>query len=277
MNWPGTIAGLLLGRLLFRNPLGPILLAILGNRFLRLPGFRRTPRGNAAEKNPRDRLDRRERGFLGALSAMLAKLAKADGRISEEEIARVEHIFARLGLSSERRSWCVEVFRRAKDDPHTIFDYAEHFAESQPDPRIRQLVYELLWDLAVADGTLASEEDRILRALPGPLRIWPDLYRYQRRRHVGEQRSGGSSSRAGRPQANEPSLTDCYDILGCRPDASDDEVRRAYRATAKEFHPDELQGRGLPPEFLERANVQMARLNDAYARVRKARASSSRR
>ena len=33
-------------------------------------------------------------------------------------------------------------------------------------------------------------------------------------------------------------MNDPYQVLGVRPDASDDEVKRAYRELARKYHPD---------------------------------------
>ena len=291
MNWIGTIIGSLLGRSLLGGALGTIIGAVLGSKFIRFGrdgnedlGGSGGSTGNAGAHPghaaaPESAI-RNEAILLGALAAMLAKLAKADGRVTRDEIAHVEDIFDRLGLTGDKRAYVIGVFRKAKDDPHSIFDYANDFAGAQRNHEVRQFVYELLWDLAAADGMLSGEEDDILRQLPAHLRIWPNLYHYQRRRHIrgessGDPHGGSGGNRRGKEPTREDSLDDFYALLGCAPDATDEEVRRAYREKAKKHHPDELQSQGLPPEFLERATEQMARINDAYTRIRKARRTPS--
>ncbi len=53
---------------------------------------------------------------------------------------------------------------------------------------------------------------------------------------------------------------DPYQVLGVRPDASDDEIKRAYRKLAKKYHPD------LNPGDAEAAK-QMQRINAAYEQI----------
>ena len=54
---------------------------------------------------------------------------------------------------------------------------------------------------------------------------------------------------------------DPYRELGVNPDASDEEIKRAYRALAKKYHPD-----ANPKE--ENAAEKMNRINAAYAMLR---------
>lgn len=55
-------------------------------------------------------------------------------------------------------------------------------------------------------------------------------------------------------------MNDPYQVLGVSPSASDDEVKAAYRALAKKYHPDRNNG---SPE----AEKKMMQINDAYAQI----------
>ena len=72
-------------------------------------------------------------------------------------------------------------------------------------------------------------------------------------------------------QENTPAedhYDDPYAIIGCRRDASDDELRDAYHEKAKKLHPDVLRAKGLSEELIALASAQMSRINEAWARIK---------
>ena len=67
-------------------------------------------------------------------------------------------------------------------------------------------------------------------------------------------------------------VEEAYKALDCSPEMSDDEIKKAYRQKCIEFHPDKLSSKGLPEEFMQYANEQLAKVNDAYDTIKQARA-----
>lgn len=64
-------------------------------------------------------------------------------------------------------------------------------------------------------------------------------------------------------------MTDPYKVLGVSPSATDDELKKAYRALAKKYHPDNY----VNTPFADMANEKMKEINEAYDRIQKDRAS----
>ena len=64
-------------------------------------------------------------------------------------------------------------------------------------------------------------------------------------------------------------MTDPYTVLGVKPDASDEEVKRAYRELARKYHPDNYQNNPLA----DLAEEKMKEINEAYDAITKMRAS----
>ena len=61
-------------------------------------------------------------------------------------------------------------------------------------------------------------------------------------------------------EGRENAPMDPYKVLGVSPDATDDEVKQAYRKLAKKYHPDRYQNSPLADE----ASEKMKEINSAY-------------
>ena len=66
-------------------------------------------------------------------------------------------------------------------------------------------------------------------------------------------------------------MTDPYKVLGVSRDASDDEIKKAYRELARKYHPDNYANNPLSDLVEEK----MKEINEAYDEVQKQRASRS--
>ena len=251
MGWTGGIIGAVIGSWILR-PFGGIVGGIIGH-LIEESG----KKGKSARKSP-------DVVFCASAAAMLAKMAKADGRISKVEISAVEAAFARLGFSRAARSYAIDVFRKAKDDSHSIYEYAGDFASVVGNGDVRVIFYEMLWDIACADGDLSATEKNILERITPYLKISSEWFGvFYRERFYSSSRD--------RSAYRGDDMADAYSQLGVSPSASDDEVRKAYRSLAKRYHPDTLKAQGLPEEMVARANERMSKINAAWSAVKKER------
>ena len=263
MGWLGMLIGSYVGGSalgggpLFRL-LGAIAGAVMGSKVEDSVRGRRRVRSVGATGS-RDR----SMVFCASVAAMLAKMAKADGVVSRHEIAGVENAFRRLGFTPAARRYAIEVFRRAKDDRHTIYEYARDFAAAVESVEVRELFYEILWDVACSDGTIGPKELQILQRIPRALGIRIDWYGY-----FASQRLGGRS--AGQSAFRDP-LAEAYAVLGASASDGVETLKRKYRELAKRNHPDALRAQGLPEEMVGKATERMSRINEAWATIKEAR------
>ena len=257
MGWKGIVTGMCVGHL-FGGPSGALLGAIVGHF-----AERSIVRGLRNSVYESDGVSRGQI-FVGSAAAILAKMSKADGVVSRREIASVENAFRRLGFTPMARRYAIEVFRKAKDDSRTIYEYAREFAAAVDSVEVRELFYEILWDIAGADGEISRTELVILQRIPRALEIRLDWYAYFAAQRGRAGRSSGTS-------APRDALADAYAILGASAGDSADELKRKYRELAKKNHPDALRAQGLPEAMVGKATERMSRINEAWAAIKAAR------
>jgi DnaJ like chaperone protein len=192
--------------------------------------------------------------FFVATFSMLAKVAQADGRISPEEIHAVEHFMAHeLNLAPESKRFAVEIFETAIHSPMEFEDFAGQFYHQfQNQPRLLDLMIDLLLRLSVADGTLTESEEKLINSAARIFHFTEEKYHELKSRYA-------------------PDFEKYYAILGTNSRASDDEIKRQYRKLVKEYHPDKIASKGLPEEFTKLANDKFREIQDAYDAVRRER------
>lgn len=284
MGWLGKVLGGTLG-LALGGPLGAILGAALGHGLDR--GVARGGLFGGTRVKDRTRLQEQ---FLEASFAVMGHLAKADGRVSEAGVAYAESVMVRMGLSPALRRAAILFFNQGKSpgfEPHSalaalrqaglgqgplrqIFievQLGAAYADGPPGPARRAILEQIRRDLQVSSLVFGRIEQLILlqRQIPGA--AWTQ----GRRGDPGRARpgEGWGRDRAGGPEAQ--TLTGAYATLGVEPDASEAEVKRAYRRLMSRHHPDKLIARGAPEEALKLASQRTREIRHAYETINKAR------
>ena len=79
-------------------------------------------------------------------------------------------------------------------------------------------------------------------------------------------------SKAGVSQ--EDQISQAYDVLGVTEEASDAEVKKAYRRQMSQNHPDKLAAKGMPDSMREMAEQKTREIGAAYERICEARGMS---
>ena len=88
---------------------------------------------------------------------------------------------------------------------------------------------------------------------------------------LGKPSSGKARRQENFPRTEPVSTQTPYDVLGVSPDASDEEVKHAYREKVKHLHPDTLRSKGLSEEVIETVTAQMTRVNAAWETIKRER------
>ena len=126
---------------------------------------------------------------------------------------------------------------------------------------------DFLFGLGGADGAFDQSELNMLHLMAQYLGISQSDYTSIYERHVGSGYSGGSRKTS---SANNYTK-DPYKVLGISKDATDDEVKKAYRKMAMKYHPDRVAG--MSEELQRNAAEQMKEINEAYEQIKSIRPS----
>ncbi len=257
-------------------------------------------RREAEEKRKREEDNRSKekyKDYRYCVLVLLAKVMKADGDTMECELDRVKSTIRRYYQTKEEQDAALNTLKSILDDKNyfsiwgtlnTNFNYT---AKSE-------LIMELL-AVAYADNNLKYSEEKEILHIVSQLRITSDEYKsiysifiekynkgfYSEKKTKSEDRKDNyykkqeehRNSKQGKTNNEDshdsrqisPKEIVAYSILGVSPDVSIEEVKKAYRALAIKYHPDNAASLG--DEAIRQATESMKQINMAWEVVKMAR------
>ncbi len=264
------------------GPLGALLGAAVGHNFDQ--GLWKI----GAETSAKDGRDPDQDQFLHAAFRLMGHVAKADGRVSEKEIATARAVMDHLRLNAEQRRGAIESFTAGKQ-PDFAVDASLETLQRHCSGRFAPLqqTLEMLLNVAYADGNPHPKTQArlvfIAERLGIPRLQFDALHNLFRAQHWAQQRrqNGDKGSDDGqyhdpgahgyRPATAVNSLGQAYQVLGLQKDASPAEIKLAYRRLLKRHHPDKLAASNASAADLKRATDKTREITAAYERIREAR------
>lgn len=206
--------------------------------------------------------------FFRALFSTLGHLNKADGRVTEREIAAAEDLMRRLQLRPGERQRAIRYFNEGKSPGFQLERFLHEFARHTIVRHdLRQMFVEILLDGASADGGISQAEKAVLARVCAALHIPPALFAAM----LNARQPGAAGYRQQQAGRRVLPLGQAYATLGIGENVSDAEVKRAYRKLVKQYHPDKLVSRGLPEEMMEKAKDRVREINAAYEQIKQSR------
>jgi DnaJ like chaperone protein len=263
MGLLGTIIGGGLGFML-GGPLGAIIGGAIGSNFgeggprvhpgARVGGgqYYGGPGAGPRTFNPLEA----QQTFMIAMISLAAKVAKADGSVTRAEVRSFDQFLKdQLGMAAEERRVAARIFNEARDSHIPAEEFARQIRQLMGHQRARlKDLISLLMSVAIADGQLHQAEERLIRSIAREMGLTDRDY---------EEATAMFSPRA--------SVSQSYTVLGVTQSATDDEIKKAYRKLAREYHPDVVANKGMGEDFQKFAAEKMRAVNAAYDSIREAR------
>ena len=260
MGLAGGIFGAVIGGL-FGGPLGAVIGGGLG-AFL-------TGSSNSDKSQQFARQQQAVKDCYGSFFQCLGKLAKADGRVSEDEAEFVRELLHSWQFTPDIRKYMIKEFNSGRDSSESFTALVSTLNEQINFLQSAELKKNMteLFCLLVAVDHLASENEQALLREAG--RILGTSYVVNK--FFASRSSTGSSRHPADCVSQSSSLDECYKLLGITPEATNAEVKKAYRKKAAEFHPDKVQASGLSNDFIQLAKEQFQKISNAYETICKTR------
>ena len=194
--------------------------------------------------------DAARNGFIASLLALTAAMMKADGRATKSELEVVKQFF-RQQFGPEIAPDALRLLRDLLQRDIPVGPVCAQIRMNMNYSQ-RLALLHFLFSVAHADGELHPAEDRLLARLAADL---------------GLNAADVRSIRAMFAPKADPEAD--YRVLEVSPQATDDEIRKAYRRMSMKHHPDKVAHLG--PEFQKTATEKFQRINAAYAAIKKSR------
>jgi DnaJ like chaperone protein len=261
MKWIGKLTGGLIGALF--GPLGVAIGVLVGHQFDQQQDEER------ADGPPADVATIGER-FFRATFRVMGAVAKADGRVSEQEIAAARAVMTELRLDAAQAREAIALFTAGKQPD---FDLGAELAALRHACRGRPDILRIFLEIQVRAALAGNNMEGPVRALMSRIAVGvrvsglelaqiETVLRIQRGGFRQQQRPGNGAA------AGDESLEQAYRVLETHAAASDGEVVKAYRRQLHRHHPDKLKANGLPESMIGHAKQRTQQIIEAYELIR---------
>lgn len=189
--------------------------------------------------------------FMVSLLVLSSAVIRADGQVHQKELDAVR-TFIRQNFGEEAVDEAMRILDGLNAQQVDIYSVGAQIASYMNYSQRLQL-FHFLTRIAIADGSFQKSEKNVLEAIAGAIGLSP---------------SDAASVIAMFYKDSESA----YSVLGISPDATDDEVKSAYRRMAMKNHPDKVATLG--PEVQKAAEEKFKQVQQAYEAIKKERGLS---
>jgi DnaJ like chaperone protein len=189
--------------------------------------------------------------FMVSLLVLSSAVIRADGKTLQSELDYVRN-FVRSNFGEAATYQAMSILNDLNTKQVNIYEVGAQIASYMNYSQRLQL-FDYLARLAAADGDFSASEKSVLEAIASAIRI-------------------NASDAASVIAMFYKDTTSAYEVLEISPNATDDEVKSAYRRMAMKNHPDKVSTLG--PEVQKAAEEKFRKIQEAYETIKKQRGMS---
>lgn len=213
--------------------------------------------------------------FFDTTFSVMGHIAKIDGRVSQQEINMAKTLMSEMGLSKAQTKEAEMYFTQGKSPEFNLYQELTRLQQASHDNReLLKLFIDIQYRAAQVDG-LSLKKQHVLNTILSQFGFAPlhEQYRfyedfaYEFSHRQTHQRHSSSSNQHYSRAAPAHALDYAYGILEVKPNATKDEIKRAYRRLMSRNHPDKLIAKGLPQEMIKMANEKTQKIRKAYDQI----------
>lgn len=186
--------------------------------------------------------------FGAALIALSAVVMKADGQVLKSEIQFVRNFFTQQ-FGTPRTNEYIRLLQEVLKQEIPTREICLQIRQNMQHP-LRLELLRYLFEVSKADGKVDKSEVQLLQQIANYLGISELDFLSLKNMYYKD-------------------VDSAYKILEISPDATDEEVKKAYRKMAVKYHPDKLSGLG--EEFERNGKEKFQKLQEAYEKIKKER------
>lgn len=269
------IIGLLMGQLakwLGEHPIAGFLVGVFFGHIIDVQLSRKLHEWHYRRVWTKKAQARANEDFLYCMFTLAGKVCASDNVICDKEKEIINTIITdRLNLGKRDKKIALKHFRIATAQKISEQNLSVKLLElCQQTPDMVKNIVLLLKEIAESDGPINQAEYRILFTVSSVFGIDPETTSnlIGGMRFKNEQKDSQSNKNSKNETQTESELSRLLKILGCKPDDNNDKIKRNYRELVAKFHPDKIQSKELPQDFIEFAERKFTEIRKAYEQVK---------
>lgn len=186
--------------------------------------------------------------FADALLILSAEVMKADGKILKSELEFVKQFLINQ-FGREYAPHYLQKLRTYLDRSSSLEQTCASFRGYLPHQQ-KQILVQYLFGIAQSDGSVSNTEFNLIQRISALLGI--PAYEFDQLKAMFWKDS-----------------SDAYTTLGLQKEASDQDIKAAYRKLAREHHPDKVASLG--EQYQKAAKEKFQKIQEAYEIIKKER------